>query len=467
MDYTPHEFALNIFDSLAGFVAVDAEGKIVFIRDHYATVLGTTKEDAIGRPIEEVIANSRLPDVLKLQKPELGQRHRSQSKITGKYITESIYNRMVIKDRNDPQQIVGAMEFIVVDEYQDKDALMAEMEYLRQQNAMYRKQLAMLYHPGDEVEEILGCSIKVIQMKELIQRVADTAASVCISGETGTGKELVANAIHKLSRRNKEPFVKINCAAIPRDLMESELFGYEAGAFTGAARQGKIGVFELANGGTLLLDEIGELPLELQAKLLRVLQEREIKRVGGLKQIPVDVRILCSTNRNLKEMVAEGRFRADLYYRINTLEIVVPPLRERPEDIQLLADHFIRVANKEHGLAISGVQAQVYQLLSNQSWPGNVRELEHSIERACILCGAGDLKETHFGLLSMKSPLPPKVVPDVEQEQLPFRVRQERIELEEILHALEACSGNRQKTAEMLEISRATLFRKMKKYNLL
>lgn len=466
MSYTPHEFALNLFDAMPGFVAVDDKGIIVFIRDHYAAVLGTTKENAIGRPIGEVIANSRLPDVLKQQKPQLGQRHRSQSSITGGYISESIYNRLPIKDCNNPERIIGAMEFIVVDEYQDKDAMMAEMEYLRQENALYRKQIAMLYQPGDDLEEILGCSVKVAEMKELIQRVADTAASVCISGETGTGKELVANAVHKLSRRKKEPFIKINCAAIPRDLMESELFGYEAGAFTGAAKQGKIGVFELANGGTLLLDEIGELPLELQAKLLRALQEREIKRVGGLKQIPVDVRILCSTNRNLKDMVAEGRFRADLYYRINTLEIVVPPLRERPEDIPLLADHFIRTANKVHGLAISGMQPQVYQILSSQHWPGNVRELEHSIERACILCGAGDLKETHFGFAQeVNSPVVQE--PERKQEQLPYRVRQEELELEEILHALETCKGNRVKTAEMLEISRATLFRKMKKHNLL
>lgn len=466
MKYTSYEFALNLFDTMPGFVAVDDKGIIVFIRDHYAAVLGTTKEDAIGRPIGEVIANSCLLDVLKQKKPQLGQRHRSQSSITGGYISESIYNRLPIKDCNDPERIIGAMEFIVVDEYQDKDAMMAEMEYLRHQNALYRKQIAMLYKQEDDLEEILGCSVKVAEMKGLIQRVADTAASVCISGETGTGKELVANAIHKLSRRKNEPFIKINCAAIPRELMESELFGYEAGAFTGAARQGKIGVFELANGGTLLLDEIGELPLELQAKLLRALQEREIKRVGGLKQIPVDVRILCSTNRNLKNMVAEGRFRADLYYRINTLEIVVPPLRERPEDIQLLADHFIRVANRAHGLAISGMQPQVYQILSEQKWRGNVRELEHSIERACILCGAGDLKETHFNFMA-EDPLLAEQPENRDPETLSYRARREQTELDSIQHALNVCGGSRMKTAEMLSISRATLFRKMKKYNLL
>ena len=248
--------------------------------------------------------------------------------------------------------------------------------------------------------------------------------------------------------------------------MDSELFGYEAGAFTGAARQGKIGVFELANGGTLLLDEIGEVPLELQAKFLRALQEREIKRIGGLKEIPVDVRIMCSTNRDLRKMVEEGRFRADLYYRINTLEITVPPLRDRLEDIQLLADHFIRAANRTHGLAISGMQPQVYHLLSSYSWPGNVRELEHSIERACILCGAGDLKEFHFNF-KVEPDFSPKQKIDTKQAEISYRAKCEQMELEEILRALENCSGNRMKTAESLKISRATLFRKMKKYNLL
>ena len=464
-----HEFeklARNVFEALPGLVVIDAEGKIAFIREKYASRLGTTQKDALGRPVEEVIRNNRLPAVLKQQKTEWGQHQRPLSAITGQYTADSICNRLLIRDREKPEQIVGAMEFVAIHEYQDEDALIAELESLRQQNAMYRKHIATLYQPEDDLDEILGQSEKVNAMKELIQRVADTAATVCISGETGTGKELVANAIHKLSRRGNGPFVKINCAAIPKDLMESELFGYEAGAFTGAAKQGKIGMFELANGGTLLLDEIGELPLSLQAKLLRVLQEREIKRVGGVKEIPVDVRILCSTNRNLRIMVTEGKLRADLYYRINTVEIEVPPLRERTGDIQILADYFIRITNRQNGLSVSGIQPQTAQLLAGYAWPGNIRELEHSIERACILAGAGSLSEEHFEFLSgQEQPAPPPV--SAQPVGISYRERQEKAEEESIIQALEACRGNRLKTAEMLNISRATLFRKMKKYGLL
>lgn len=466
MKYDLQEFAMNVFDSLPGFVAVDDEGKIVFIREVYAGRLGTSRKEAVGRPVEEVIRNNRLSTVLKQRKTEWGQHQRPLSGITGQYTADSICNRLLIKDRKDPTKIVGAMEYTAVHEYQDEEALMSELDYLRRQNDMYRSHIAQMYQPGDNLGEILGSTQKVTEMKALIQRIADTSATVCISGETGTGKELVANAIHKLSRRRKAPLIKINCAAIPKDLMESELFGYEAGAFTGAARQGKIGMFELANGGTLLLDEIGELPLDLQAKLLRVLQEREIKRVGGIKEISVDVRILCSTNRNLKEMVAEGRFRADLYYRINTMEIVVPPLRERTEDIQILADYFIRVSNRQNGLAVSGMQPQIGQLLASYSWPGNIRELEHSIERACIMCGAGYLSEKHFDFLAQAVPTGEPPV-SAEQTRPSYRVRRERAEEESIIQALEACNGNRLKTAEMLNISRATLFRKMRKYQLL
>lgn len=460
------DFALDVFDSLPGFVVVDREGNIAFIREQYANRLGTTREEATGRPVKEVISNNRLVDVLKQQKAEWGQHQRPLSGITGQYTADNICNRLLVRDRKDPEQIIGAMEFVAVHEYQDEEALISELDSLRSQNAMYRSHIAQMYQPEDNMGEILGRSEKVTGMKELIQRVADTAATVCISGETGTGKELVANAIHKLSRRREEPFIKINCAAIPKDLMESELFGYEAGAFTGAARQGKIGMFELANGGTLLLDEIGELPLDLQAKLLRVLQEREIKRIGGIREIPVDVRILCSTNRSLREMVKEGKFRADLYYRVNTMEVVVPPLRERMEDIPILADYFIRLANRQNGLAVSGMQPQIVRMLHGYSWPGNIRELEHSIERACILAGAGLLTEKHFEFFAEQKAPAEQPAPR-ESVRISYRAKQEKLEEESIIQALERCRGNRQRTAEMLNISRATLFRKMKKFGLL
>ena len=471
-EHSLYQFALSIFDAMPGFIAVDADGKIVFMRKELSRVLGVDRDEVIGQPVSEVISNSYLPGVMERGTNEWGQFYRNQSAATGQYLNPALYNRTCIKSHNDPSQIIGAVEFIAVHQYQDEKAVVAELEYLRQKNEMYRKYISEMYQSNDHMDDILGISPKIKELKELIQRVAGTSASVCISGETGTGKELVANAIHKLSKRANGPFIKINCAAIPKDLMESELFGYEAGAFTGAARQGKIGMFELANGGTLLLDEIGELPLDLQAKLLRVLQEQEITRIGGTKTVPIDVRVVCSTNRRLSEMVSNGQFRADLYYRINTMDISVPPLRERTEDIQELTDHFIRTANKRNGLAVYGMRPQIYPKLSSYHWPGNVRELEHCIERACIMCGAGLLEEKHFSSL----PISEGVSGGTEEHsepvlaqvpsQLSYRAKWEKQEADKILAALDACSGNRLEAAKMLQISKATLFRKIKKYNL-
>jgi len=466
MDYTSYDFALDIFDSMRGFIAMDTEGKIVFIQKTYANKLGLPQEEIIGKPMSEVFANGTLAPIIEQQKSEYGQYVRIKSAVTGQYMAgPSIANKILIRRHGDGE-IVGAMAFTSVYRTQDPDTLRAEIEYLRKKHELFEQQLAGLYPANDALDRIMGNSEQTQEMKRLIQKVAETSVSVCVFGETGTGKELVANAIHKLSNRVGKPFIKINCAAIPKDLMESELFGYEPGAFTGAARQGKLGMFEMASGGTLLLDEIGELPLSLQAKLLRVLQENKLQRVGGVKTIPIDVRLVCSTNRNLKEMVDAGQFRADLYYRINVMEITVSPLRDRPEDISLLAVHFIHESNKRNGLAVSGMGDGVIELLTAHDWPGNIRELEHCIERACVLCGAGYLHPRHFNFPKDVSRLSSKETSE-KSESVSFFNKREQAEVEGILKALEICGENRQKSAEMLGISRTTLFRKMKKYHLL
>ena len=248
--------------------------------------------------------------------------------------------------------------------------------------------------------------------------------------------------------------------------MESELFGYEPGAFTSASRRGKIGKFELADGGTLLLDEIGELPLNLQAKLLRVIQAGEVERVGGIAPIPINVRLICSTNRNLQQMVKAGIFRDDLYYRINVMEVTVPPLRERLEDIPFLIDHFIAAANLKHKLSVRGVDPKTGKMLQSYRWPGNVRELEHCIERACVLCGTGYLTTAHFSSLPIEDRAEDKQ-PDEKVPENSFRSQRHDAEAEIILRAMEACQGNKTKAAEMLNITRATLYSKLKKYGLI
>ncbi|MBD3390882.1 MAG: response regulator, partial [Chitinivibrionales bacterium] len=245
----------------------------------------------------------------------------------------------------------------------------------------------------------IGETAVIQDIRGLVGTVAESRSTVLVSGESGTGKELIARSIHYLSPRQQGPFVKVNCAALPEGLIESEMFGHEKGAFTGALRS-KTGKFEYASGGTLLLDEIGEMPVGVQAKLLRVLQEREINKVGGEDPIAVDVRIVATTNRNLEEAIESGTFREDLYYRLNVFHIHLPPLRERMDDIPLLVDHFVRKYNGENGFTVEGVDAKCVEVLRKHTWPGNIRELENTIERAVVLTKTGTI---HPDVLSMKS----------------------------------------------------------------
>src|SRR5579863_1511634 len=234
---------------------------------------------------------------------------------------------------------------------------------------------------------IIGTSQAITELYAILERVADTPTTALVTGESGTGKELVARALHEHSGRKEKPFIKVNCAAIPKELIESELFGYERGAFTGAVSS-KPGRFELANGGTLFLDEIGEIPVEMQVKLLRALQESEFERVGGIKTMRVDVRLVAATNRDLKKLIAGGTFREDLFYRLNVVPIRLPALRERPTDIPLLAQHFLSKFNERLKKHVSGTEPEALDILASYAWPGNIRELENVIERAVLFCDA-------------------------------------------------------------------------------
>uniref|UniRef100_UPI003B3BCE63 sigma 54-interacting transcriptional regulator n=1 Tax=Siphonobacter sp. TaxID=1869184 RepID=UPI003B3BCE63 len=312
-------------------------------------------------------------------------------------------------------------------------------------------------------EEIIGSSSALQAVFTHISQVARTDATVLILGETGTGKELVARAIHNRSTRQGRTVVKVNCAALPAQLIESELFGHERGSFTGATEK-RIGKFELANGGTLFLDEIGELPLELQAKLLRAIQEREIERLGGKGPIKIDTRIIAATNRNLQQEVADGRFRSDLYYRLAVFPIVVPPLRERPEDIRPLAMHFLRRLSKKLGKPLTSIANTSLQQLLTYDWPGNIRELEHVLERAAILSPTATLELAEPLRTSPLSGVPVFSSPSAEQVQ-PI----EKTMRAAILAAL-AKSGNRIRgnggAAELLNLKPTTLEARMKKLNI-
>lgn len=282
---------------------------------------------------------------------------------------------------------------IVVDRAMERQRLRDENRILRNDNTQLRNLLKEKY----TFSSIVGVSEVMRKVYDAIEMIAPTKATIIIYGESGTGKELVARAIHYNSDRQNKPFIKVSCAALPETLMESELFGHEKGAFTGAIRTTK-GRFELAHTGTLLLDEIAEMSLPLQSKLLRVLQEREFERVGNPSPLNVDVRVVATTNRELKQEVQEGRFREDLFYRINVVPICLPPLRDRKEDIPLLVDHFLRKYCEENGRDIMGIDDEAIEKLMAQDWPGNVRELENHVERAVVLCRDDVLTERHFQL---------------------------------------------------------------------
>jgi DNA-binding NtrC family response regulator len=343
---------------------------------------------------------------------------------------------------------------------------------------------------------LVGESSAIRQVYAVVEKVADTPSTVLITGESGTGKELVARALHDNSSRHSGPFIKINCAAIPKTLMESELFGYEKGAFTGAVGS-KPGRFELAHGGTLFLDEIGEIPVEMQVKLLRVLQESEFERVGGIKTIKVDVRLLTATNRDLAAEITTGGFRDDLYYRLNVVPIHLPALRERRQDIPLLVDHFIARFNERLKKQITAVEPEAIERLVAHNWPGNIRELENVIERTILFCEGPEIRlvdlpaefaglspaSSHPALpvvatasatppapASSPTQAPPSVVPPVGDEvgslKEAVRVETERVERELIQRALDETGGNVTQAARKLQISRKSLQTKMKELGL-
>ncbi|MHC1765488.1 MAG: sigma-54-dependent transcriptional regulator [Verrucomicrobiia bacterium] len=325
----------------------------------------------------------------------------------------------------------------------------------------------------DSGSTLLGLSPGMENLRDIIRKVARTQATVLIHGESGTGKELVARALYRESPRAGAPFIKVNCAAIPENLIESEFFGHEKGAFTGALSK-REGRFELAHGGTILLDEISEISPQVQAKLLRVLQERELERVGGSRTIKVDVRVIATTNRDLQQSVDRKEFRQDLFFRLNVVPIHVPPLRERQEDVPLLAEHFLARYTRKHGVHISGISQECMAALRGHHWPGNVRELQNVIERAVILSGDGeDLHSQHLGLSTVSASAPPSngechlaapALPTspgpVDGEILPLA----EIERRQIVRAVEHCNGNRTHAARKLGISIRTLRNKLHEY---
>lgn len=323
--------------------------------------------------------------------------------------------------------------------------------------AVLQRQLREAGRLGD----LVGNSRPMQEVMRIIEMAAPSSASVLITGETGSGKEIVARTIHKLSPRATAPFVAINCSAIPETLMESEIFGHERGAFTGAAER-RIGCFELADGGTLLLDEIGEMPAPTQAKLLRVLEDRKVRRLGSKTETPVDVRVVAATNKDPEQAVASGQMRQDLYFRLNVFHIHLPPLRDHKDDIPALAEHMLRDINTKHGKSVRGIGAEVLDIFMSHTWPGNIRELRNVLERAAIM-SEKDLI-TRSSLPGEFGKAPAKGPSDLSSIKFPIGTTVDEMERELILQTLQATGNNKTRAAELLGVSLKTLHNKLKEY---
>jgi DNA-binding NtrC family response regulator len=352
----------------------------------------------------------------------------------------------------------GAQEYIVKPCNPEEISLLVarilKVKNLQRENAILRKRLNKQY----TFRDIVSKNPRMQEIFELITDVADMRSTVLIRGESGTGKELIARAIHNSGARKNAPFVAMSCAALAETLLESELFGHERGSFTGANQQKK-GKFELANGGSIFLDEIGDISPKLQVDLLRVLQERRFYRVGGSEEIQVDVRVIAATHVNLEEAVRAGTFRDDLFYRLNVIEVRIPSLRERREDIPLLAEHFADRLAHELGKEVNGISAGAMDLLLRHDWPGNVRELENAIERALVTCRNGMLTEENFAFLDQR--------PGTRQAwTLPPSTTLQELEKMAIVSTLERTGGNIKESAGILGIDRSTLYEKIRRYGI-
>ncbi|NLL19545.1 MAG: sigma 54-interacting transcriptional regulator [Clostridia bacterium] len=344
------------------------------------------------------------------------------------------------------------------------DALQALERKTRRSLSYYQQELTRTRDYQYTFDNLIGRGERIKWLKREAQVAARTNSTILISGESGTGKELLAHAIHCASPRSNAPFIKVNCAAVPEHLLESELFGYEEGSFTGAKKGGKLGKFELADGGTIFLDEIGDMPLAMQAKLLRVLQEREVEKIGRTDVVRVDVRVIAATNKDLEQMVKEKEFREDLYYRLNVIDLHLPALRDRREDIPLLIEHFLKTLGTELGRKIKGITPQAENLLVQYDWPGNIRELRNSLERAIALSLNDVLDVEDFkGLSGDDVPVKP-TVPVMPVGTLAEAV--EKAERETIKNALSYTNYNKVATARVLGVHRSLLYRKLKQLGL-
>ncbi len=441
-----------ILDSIYnGVVVVDPEGYITHFNKPYGKFLGLDHEAQIGKHVTEVIENSRMHIVAKTGKCEINQ----VQKIMGQNM---VVQRIPIWENG---RVIAVFGQVMFKDVRDLGKLASQLSVLESKVKYYESELLTLRSTRYTFDSIVGVSEAIGSLKREALRAASNSFPVLITGESGTGKELFAQAIHHAGVRKVHPFIRINCAAIPKDLLESELFGYEKGAFTGAREGGKAGKFELAQHGSIFLDEIGDLPLEMQPKLLRVLEEKEFERIGGNSLIRIDFRPIAATNQDLKKLVAEGRFRRDLLYRLNVITLHIPPLRERREDILPLSHYLLKQIARDFSLPQVTLGPRASRALVNYDWPGNVRELANVLERTLSYL-EGD--RIHLSDLPYHLQRHIKLIPAA--SRFIIKLAKSNAEKETIQEALAATNYNKAKAAQLLGIHRTLLYKKMKKHNL-
>nr|WP_204464420.1 sigma 54-interacting transcriptional regulator [Shouchella xiaoxiensis] len=430
-----------------GLVMVDQNGYVQMFSQAYADFIQVNQAESIGKHVTEVIPNTRMHIVAKSGVEETAQ-------------LQKVGNNYIIVTRTPMykgSELVGAVGKLLFKNIGQFSALFRRLNMLEKEVRKYKGEFRDRNKASYSFQNLIGNSRAFTHVIKQAKKAAEGNATILLLGESGTGKELFAHSIHQASSRAMGVFVKVNCAAIPNDLLEAELFGYEEGSFTGAKKGGKLGKFEVADGGTIFLDEIGELPLHMQVKLLRVLQEREVERVGGLTTKPVDVRVIAATNQSLHSLVEKGEFRLDLYYRLKVIELHIPALRERTSDIEPLLYFLIKKYEAILGIEVTGIDPQTVQLLRAYHFPGNIRELENIVERALNLMNSVD---SFTPLL-----LPLEVIGKEEEDDvLTLAAQLEEAEIKAIAQCLKRTKGNKSEAAKLLGISRTTFYEKMAKH---
>ncbi len=440
-----------IFENIHnGVVVTDPEGYVVYFNEPYGQFLGVDSAAQIGKHVTEVIENTRMHIVAQTGKPEINVAQRIKGQ-------DMVVQRIPIKKNG---KVIAAYGQVMFKRVSDVNKLARKLSLLESKVKLYEEELRSLRSTRYTFDSIVGGSRILLDLKKDALKAARTDFPILITGESGTGKEMFAQAIHGESLRMMHPFVRINCAAIPKDLLESELFGYEKGAFTGASPNGKPGKLELGNSGTVFLDEIGDLPLEMQPKLLRVLEEKELEHVGGTSPIRSDFRLITASNQNLEEMVSEGRFRKDLYYRLNVIRLRIPPLRERREDIMPIAKQLLQILADNSLSPSIKIEPQAEEALTNYDWPGNARELFNILSRAiCFTENDGIHLYDLPVILRTQTKLSEGSEPSLHSVK-------GYAEKEAILNALAATNNNKTEAAAMLGIHRTLIYKKLKRYNI-